>query len=160
MPRWVAWHGGVRSHPAPSISQSARAWRGELGWWVVWTAQTCVPRTSGLQGICAVSLREASVAGGPTRRLAHGLTRFSEVKDNCANSLRVAVSQAWSQDPIPGSPHLSSGHRQPHSLRPVCSATEDASGKGRLRGCALLQPCPKGEQWMQDCRPVAALAQA
>ena len=114
----------------------------------------------GCRGSVWWAFGEASVAGGPTRRLAHGLTRFSEVKDNCANSLRAAVSQAWSQDPIPSSPHLSSGHRQPHSLRPVCSATEDASGKGWLRGRALLQPCPKGEQWVQGCRPVAAPAQA
>lgn len=48
--------------------------------------------------------------------------------------------------PRPKLPALCSGRGQPHRLRPVRRAPEDASGQGRLRGRALLQPRPKGEK--------------
>lgn len=100
------------------------------------------------------------MVAGPTGRLVHDMMRFSEVKDSCADSLRVLVNHAWSHNLTPRNPQLSPAHRQPHSLRPVCSATEDASGKRRLWGRALLQPRQKGEQWVQGCWLMTALAQA
>ena len=118
-----------------------------------------VPRTLGLQG-CVAGLREPSVVAGPTGRFMHDLIRFSEVKDSCADSSRVTVNHTWSHDLTPSNPQLSPGHRQPHSLGPVCSATEDASGERRLWRCALLQPRPKGELWVQGCWLMIAVAQA
>lgn len=107
-----------------------------------------------------VGFREPSVVAGPTGRPVHDMMRFSEVKDSCADSLRVVVNHAWSHDLTLSNPQLSPGHRQPHSLRPVCSATEDASGKRRLWSRALLQPRQKGEQWVQGCWLMTALVQA
>lgn len=120
-PRW-AWRAGA---------ECAGRWAGR--------APCLEPWTPGLRQ----APREPRVAGDHGGRCS--ADSVSRGAGGCAGSRERLLIERGPR-PRPKLPALCSGRGQPHRLRPVRRAPEDASGQGRLRGRALLQPRPKGER--------------